>query len=345
MKQKKSTYRVLVLLDPDLMPPYSLEGKEAKEIEKWRIEYVVITALRKAGHEVMKLGLRDELSVVRPAIENFKPHIAFNLLEEFAGSATMIQNVVGYLELMKVQYTGCNPRGLMLAHDKALSKKILAYHRISVPQFAVFPLNRRIRRRSKLKFPLLVKSVTEEGSVGISQASVVYDEEKLVERVEFIHRNIGTHAIAEEYIDGREIYVGVIGNNRLKTMPPWELIIKHLPEGAPNIATLKVKWNLKYQTKVGVVTEAAQNLTPEQQRMIEQLSKRIYRLLELSGYARLDFRMREDGKFFLIEANPNPQMREDEDFAQSAKLSGITYVKLVNEIIRAGLSYEYVNLP
>jgi D-alanine-D-alanine ligase len=345
MKQKKSTYRVLVLLDPDLMPPDSLEGKEAKEIEKWRIEYVVITALRKAGHEVMKLGLRDELSVVRPAIENFKPHIAFNLLEEFAGSATMIQNVVGYLELMKVQYTGCNPRGLMLAHDKALSKKILAYHRISVPQFAVFPLNRRIRRRSKLKFPLLVKSVTEEGSVGISQASVVYDEEKLVERVEFIHRNIGTHAIAEEYIDGREIYVGVIGNNRLKTMPPWELIIKHLPEGAPNIATLKVKWNLKYQTKVGVVTEAAQNLTPEQQRMIEQLSKRIYRLLELSGYARLDFRMREDGKFFLIEANPNPQMREDEDFAQSAKLSGITYVKLVNEIIRAGLSYEYVNLP
>jgi D-alanine-D-alanine ligase len=345
MKQKKSTYRVLVLLDPDLMPPDSLEGKEAKEIEKWRMEYDVITALRKAGHEVMKLGLRDELSVVRPAIENFKPHIAFNLLEEFAGSATMIQNVVGYLELMKVQYTGCNPRGLMLAHDKALSKKILAYHRISVPQFAVFPLNRRIRRRSKLKFPLLVKSVTEEGSVGISQASVVYDEEKLVERVEFIHRNIGTHAIAEEYIDGREIYVGVIGNNRLKTMPPWELIIKHLPEGAPNIATLKVKWNLKYQTKVGVVTEAAQNLTPEQQRMIEQLSKRIYRLLELSGYARLDFRMREDGKFFLIEANPNPQMREDEDFAQSAKLSGISYVKLVNEIIRAGLSYEYVNLP
>jgi D-alanine-D-alanine ligase len=257
----------------------------------------------------------------------------------------MIQNVVGYLELLKVQYTGCNPRGLMLAHDKALSKKILAFHRIPVPQFAVFPLNRRIRRGSKLKFPLLVKSVTEEGSVGISQASVVYDEEKLIERIEFIHRNIATHAIAEEYIDGRDIYVGVIGNNRLKTMPPWELIIKHLPEGSVNIATLKVKWDLKYQARVGVVTEAAQNLTPEQHRMIEQLSKRIYRLLELSGYARLDFRMREDGKLFLIEANPNPQMREDEDFALSAKQAGITYVKLVNEIIRAGLSYEYVNLP
>jgi D-alanine-D-alanine ligase len=201
------------------------------------------------------------------------------LLEEFAQSATMVQNIVGYLERLEVQYTGCNPRGLLFAHDKTLSKKNLAFHRIPVPQLATFLKGQRVRRGVKLKYPLLVKSVRYEGSVGISQASVVYDEEKLLDRVEFIHRAIDDHATAEEYIEGREIYVGVMGNTRLETLPPWEFILKNLPDGAPNIATSKVKWDVKYQEKVGVVTQAAEGLSNELLAGISRLSKRIYRLL------------------------------------------------------------------
>src|SRR5690606_15796431 len=157
-------------------------------------------------------------------------------------------------------YTGCNPRGLMLAHDKALTKMVLRYHRIRVPNFAVLPLGRKVRRPSKLQFPLLVKSLTEEGSVGIAQASIVHDDEKLAERVDFVHRHLGTHAIAEEYIDGRELYVGVLGNQRLQTLPIWELHFPKLREDAPRIATGKVKWDYKYQKKIGIRSSRARNL-------------------------------------------------------------------------------------
>jgi D-alanine-D-alanine ligase len=291
------------------------------------------------GHEVYPIGLSDELAEIRRAIYEHKPHIAFNLLEEFQGYSLYDQHVVSYLELSQQPYTGCNPRGLTLAHDKALTKEILTYHRIPVPGFAVFPLRRKVRRPRRLKFPLLVKSVSEEGSVGISKASVVSDDAKLAERVEFIHRQIGSPAIAEQYIEGREVYVGVIGNQVLRTYTPWEMLMTKLPEGAPNIATLKVKWDPKYQEKVGLVTRAAE-LTPELKKKIEHLSKRIYRLLSLNGYARLDYRLTEDGRFYLLEANPNPQIAADEDFAASAAHCGLSYPALLQKIIRLGLNYS-----
>jgi D-alanine-D-alanine ligase len=344
MNKPQQRYRVLVLLDKRLVPPETITGNEENAAE-WRMEYDVVSTLKSSGHDVTVLGVFDDLSVIRTAVEETKPHIAVNLLEDFAGSCTMAQNVVGYLELLKIQYTGCNPRGLMIAFDKALSKKILAYHRIAVPQVAMFPKNRRFRKGLKLPYPLLVKSSCYEGSVGISQASVVYDEERLAERVEFIHRTLGTHAIAEQYIEGRELYVGVMGNSRLETLPPWELLIKNLPEGVPNIATSKVKWDLKFRKKAGVMTQAAEGLSPELLRAIDHTSKRIYRLLDLSGYARLDFRLRGDGKLFLLEANPNPNIRNDEDFALSAKHRGISYDELWRRILRLGMSYEYLNLP
>lgn len=343
--KKKKVHRVLVLLDKDLMPPDTLVGQDDKDIEKWRMEFDVISTLRKQGHDVVALGVTDDLSVIRKAVEEHKPHVACNLLEEFAQSATMVQNIVGFLELLRVPYTGCNPRGLMIALDKTLSKKILVYHRIAVPQLATFPKSQRIRKGLKLKYPMLVKAVRYEGSVGISQASVVYDEQHLIERVEFIHRTVDDHAMAEEYIEGREIYVGVMGNSRLETFTPWELLLKNLPEGAPNIATRKVKWDLAYQKRAGVVTQAAGDLPPEQLREIDRVSKRIYRLLNLSGYARLDFRLRADGALFLIEANPNPNMRVDEDFAASALHSGLNYQKLWARILGLAMTYEYISLP
>jgi len=298
------------------------------------------------GHEATPIGLYDDLATIRKALEQKRPHVIFNLLEEFNGYAVYDQHVVSFLELMKQSYTGCNPRGLTLAHDKALSKKILAFHRIQVPSFAVFPVNRKVRRPKSLKFPILVKSLSEEGSTCISQASLVHDDEKLEERVKLVHRQTNTPAIAEQYIDGREIYVGVIGNRKLQTYTPWELIISKLPEGAPYIATSKLKWDHDYQEKVGVVTRAA-DLTPELQKKFDHISKRIYRILSLTGYARLDYRLTADGQVYLLEANPNPDISCGEDFSLAAEHAGIKYEALLQKIITLGLnnhssSSEYV---
>jgi D-alanine-D-alanine ligase len=337
--EPKKKLRIIVLVHEDLIPPDTLEGLSEKETAAVKTEYDVISTLKKMGHEVHAIGLYNQLNAIGNALMEYKPHIAFNLLEEFHGYPLYDQHVVSYLELMKLAYTGCNPRGLTLAKDKALTKMILAYHRLHVPGFAVFPLNRKVNRPKRLKFPLLVKSISEEGSVGIAQASVVHDDEKLAQRVDFIHRQNKTDAIAEQYIKGREIYVGVIGNQNIQTYAPWELIMDKLPEGAENIATLKVKWDPAYQQKVGVVTRAAE-LTPEQHKTLERLSKRIYRYLFLSGYARLDYRMTEEGQFYLLEANPNPQIAHSEDFADSAAYSGIPYEQLLQKIISVGLNYR-----
>jgi D-alanine-D-alanine ligase len=326
------------------MPPETIPEGVEKEKQPWRTEYDVISTLKSIGHEVLPVGLRSDLEVIAKAREEHKPQVAFNLLEDFEGQALYDQHVVSYLELIKQPYTGCNPRGLTIAHDKALTKKILSYHRIPVPGFAVFPMGQKVVRPRRLRFPLFVKSVVEEGSVGISQASVVSDDQKLAERVDFIHRQTSNHAIAEQYIEGREIYVGVIGNRKLQTYTPWELIIENLPEGALNIATGRLKWNPDYQKKVGLVTKPA-DLSPELQRKILLLSKRIYRHLCLSGYARLDYRVTSDGECYLLEANPNPQIAENEDFSDSAAHCGISYPQLLHKIITLGLSYntaEYV---
>lgn len=323
----------------DLIPPDTLDGVENKEKEPWRTEYDVVSTLRRMGHEVRPVGVRSDLGVIREAVEDYKPHVAFNLLEEFDGYPLFDQHVVSYLELIKQKYTGCNPRGLTLTHDKALANKILAYHRIHVPHHAVFPINRNVRRPNRLKFPLFVKSVSDEGSVGIAQASLVRDDEKLKERVNFIHRQNETAAIAEEYIGGREVYVGVIGNQRLQAYTPWELVMTNLPDGAPNIATDKVKWDVAYQKKMGVGTQPAAVEEPTRKEF-ERLSKRVYRILGLSGYARIDYRLTEQGQIYLLEVNPNPQIAHKEDFADSAEHCGMTYEALLQKILTLGMSYD-----
>lgn len=342
----KTKLRILVLASQELIPPETIPDGIEKEKQLWRTEYDVISTLKSMGHDVYPVGLRSDLAVIGNALEEHKPQVAFNLLEDFEGMALYDQHVVSYLELLKQPYTGCNPRGLTLAHDKALTKKILSYHRIAVPGFAVFPIGQKAVRPKRLKFPLFVKSVVEEGSVGISQASVVNDDQKFAERVEFIHRQTNSIAIAEQYIEGREIYVSVIGNRRLQTYTPWELVINNLPEGALNIATGRLKWNPDYQKKVGLVTKPA-DLAPEPQRKLEHLSKRIYRHLCLTGYARLDYRMTNDGEFYLLEANPNPQIAKNEDFADSAAHCGLDYGQLLQKILTLGLNYnasEYITI-
>ena len=207
---------------------------------------------------MLAVGVGGELGVIRKAIQEFQPDIAFNLLESFDDVATWDQNVVAYLELMRLPYTGCNSRGLLLARDKALAKKILTYHRIPVPDFVVVPRGRQIRRPRRLGFPLIVKSLTLDASIGISQASVVEDDEKLEERVRFIHESIGTPALVEEYVEGRELYVGILGNQRLQVLPIWELDFSGLPEEARRIATERLKWSMSYQKKHGIMSGAGE---------------------------------------------------------------------------------------
>lgn len=331
--------RILVLMHEDLVPPDQLNGEDLKSVE-WKTEWDVVSTLRKLGHDVRPLGVRSDLGVMRSAIEDWHPHIAFNLLEEFDGVAVYDQNVVSYLELLHVPYTGCNPRGLMLARDKALTKKVLSFHRIPYPDFLVVPQGRAVRRPKNLEFPLIVKSVTEEASLGISQASIVEDDDKLRERVEFIHAHVGTGALIERYIEGREFYVGVMGNGHLQALPVWELIMDKLPDDARRIATARVKWSRKYQEKYGITSGEAKNLPPGKAEEIQHLAKRVYRALGLSGYARIDLRMNADGKLFVLEANPNPQIAHDEDFADSAEKADYSYKDLLQELLNVGLRWQ-----
>jgi len=331
--------RVLVLMHEDLVPPETLEGYSDKEIVEWKTEFDVLTTLRELGHEVRPLGIRSDLGVVHDTIRDWQPQIAVPLVEEFHGVAVYDMHVVSYLEMLRQPYTGCNPRGLMLAHDKALSKKILSFHRIPVPRFSAFPMGRRVRRPKHLRFPLFVKSLIEDGSAGISQASVVRTDEKLEERVAYIHEHLRTDAIAEEYIEGRELYLGILGNRRLTSFPIVELVLSNLPPGTPRIATNRIKWDWAYQDKYGIKSEIV-DLPPEVAERVRRVGKRVYRALGLSGYARIDVRLTDAGDVFVLEANPNPDIAYGAEFAEAAEAAGIDHGELLQRILNLGLAYQ-----
>ncbi|HEX9156247.1 MAG TPA: ATP-grasp domain-containing protein, partial [Nitrospira sp.] len=213
-------------------------------------------------------------------------------------------------------------------------------HRIPFPEFMVVPQGRTVKRPKWLSFPLIVKSVTEEASLGISQASIVQDDEKLKERVAFIHQSVGTGALIERYIEGRELYVGVLGNGNLQVFPVWELKMDKLPEDARRIATERVKWSRKYQEKYGITSKEANHLPESKAGDIQHLAKRVYRALGLSGYARIDMRMDENGQLYVLEANPNPQIAHSEDFADSAEKANYPYKELLQELLNVGLRWR-----
>ena len=330
--------RILALVHDHLVPPEDTTGIDILEAE-WKMEYDVIETLREMGHTVRVLGVHDDLSGIRTVVEEFKPQIVFNLMEAFAGVTTFDQNVVSYLELLRLPYTGCNPRGLVLARDKALSKKLLAYHRIPVPEFTVVRRGRRPVLSKRLTFPLIVKSLFFEASAGISQASVAENAEQLARRVTFIHEKLGTAAILEQFIDGRELYVGIVGHERLDVFPVWEMSFEKMPENRWKIATERVKWSTQYQKKHGIMTDRAR-LDPLLAEQVQRIAKRAYRALDLSGYARVDFRMDAQGRTYVLEANPNPNLAYGEDFAESAEVAGMSYERLLDRIITLGLRWD-----
>jgi D-alanine-D-alanine ligase len=329
--------RVLLLTDPRNIPPDDIAGLPEAERLAYRTEWDVIRTLRESGHVVQVLGVYDELRPIRVAIDEFKPDIVFNLLEEFGSNTQHGYNVPAFLELLRVPHTGCNPRGMFLSGEKSLAKKVLIYHRIRVPAFHVFPLGRKVKRPRSLVFPLIVKSLTEHASLGISQASLVDTDEELAERVAFVHRRIGTDALVEQFIVGRELYVGVIGNERLIALPPRELVFERASADTPVIATARAKHNLEYQKRHGIEQRAAEELPPAIAAQLQHLSKRIFRILGLNGYARLDYRFSPDGQLWFLEANTNPELADGEEFASAAKQHGIGYPELLGRIMSLGL--------
>jgi len=334
--------RVLVLAAKHLIPPTDVKEEELTDAP-WRTEHYVISTLKNLNHQVEVLGIDSDLRPIRDLTESFKPHVAFNLLEAFDGETLFDHNVVSFLELIKQPYTGCNPKGLLIARDKSLSKKLLNYHRIKTPQFAVAKRGNKFRRPSKLEFPLIVKSLTEEGSVGISQCSIVHDENHLIERINFVHQHTLSDAIVESYIEGEDLYVSIFGNKKVTVLPFLTLEFKDKENTLHKIATSKVKWNSKYRSKHQIDLAFKKDIDNDLKKRISSLSKKIYRILGLSGYARLDFRLSNNELYFL-EANPNPDIADTDEFAISAQEIGISYAELLNRIVHLGESWNPVDI-
>src|ERR1700757_1173803 len=333
----KKKLKVLVLFDGAQPTPIDADLSEEMKTEEWQTEANVMAALAELGHTAEHLAIYDDVDLVRQKIESFQPDVLFNLVEQFKNNPGFDQNIVSFFEMQGLPFTGCGSTGLTLCKHKGISKKILHYHGIHVPNFVVIPRGQRIGRPKQLRFPILIKPVKEEASYGISQASFVQNEEQFRERVAFVHEKYKSDAIAEEYIDGRELYVSIMGNVRLQVFPIRELIFREVPPNEPKIATYNAKWDEEYRKRWGLENQFAENLDPAVVTDIEETCKDIYRLLTIDGYARIDLRLTPENKLYFIEANPNPILADDEDFALAAGKAGLLYPQLIDRIARQGI--------
>lgn len=322
--------RILLLVHKDLVP--STEKAPDRYDCPWVTEYDVLTTLESLGYEVKVLGLIDDIHRLITEIQEFKPYCVFNLLEEFNYETQSDYKVLALLDMMGIKYTGCNPKGLLLARDKAISKKILKHHRIGTPKFFTMTQKGSKKVPKHLNFPLIVKCLFEEASLGIAKASVVTTEEKLLERVDYIHTKFKEDAIIEEFIPGKEIYVGVLGNIKLSNLPLWELRFENVENPSQEIYSEQAKWNKKYRKRKGIHSQVA-DLPKNIENKIIKTVKDTYRVLNLSGYARIDLRLTEDNKIYILEANPNPNIASDDEFSESAKAVGIKYQDLIEKLI------------
>ncbi|MBN2406190.1 MAG: ATP-grasp domain-containing protein [Elusimicrobia bacterium] len=334
--------KILVVFDSAGPPPKDQDFEEEFKKEDWATEASVIRTLKKSGYDTDMIGVYDDIRTVIDRIQESKPDLVFNLTENFHGMSIYEKNLPALFELMQVPYTGCSADGLAICKNKAMSKKILNYHRIKVPGFQVFPRDSKRKPRKRLRFPVIVKPLTEEASIGIAQGSFVTDEQGLIDRVKFIHDSMCMHAIAEEYIDGRELYVSVLGNRRLKVLPAREMKFSRVPEEDPKIATYKAKWDKKYREKWGIRNGFPDKLPHGVQEKISKISKKAYRALNLSGYARFDIRLTGGNDIYIIEANANPALAPKEDFAMAASKAGISYESLVKIIANLSLKTDYL---
>jgi D-alanine-D-alanine ligase len=301
------------------------------------MEHDVLQALRQLGHDVSILGVYNQIEPLVEGIEKNPPDLVFNLAEQFANDRRHDKNLAGLLEMMEIPFTGTGSTGLMLSRDKALSKQLLAAMELNVAGFQVYPTQRSPHIPKHLTYPLVVKPMYGDGSEGISNASLVKNEEELIERVKLIHERFHQDAIAEEYIEGREIYVGLMGNRKLSVLPPYEIRFGNEQEEGPVLATYNVKWNKSYREKWDIHFGFA-NLSEKLWTKVADTCRRCYRTLQLNDYARIDLRITHDERVYIIEANPNPDITHKEEMAESARKAGLSYKHFIQQILNNALS-------
>jgi D-alanine-D-alanine ligase len=337
MASAKRKYKVLVLFDTAGTPPSKQDFTEEMKTDDWAAEAHIIAALNQLGHDVRTIGVYDEPGMIVDEIKTYPPDIVFNLTEHFNAVSEHDRNVAGLLEMLDVPYTGSSPTGLTLCKNKGMSKEILSYHDIRVPNFAIFTPGATLRRPKKLNFPLFIKPLKEEASYGISQDSFVEDDTAFEERVRFIHERMNQEALAEEYIEGRELYASILGNDRLQTFPLREVVFSEVPDGQPRFSTFKAKWDKAYRKRWGIENIFAQPLPEGVEQRIARISKAVYRALRIRGYGRIDLRLTPENEVVVLEANPNPNLDRDDEFAQSAIKGGLTYERLTQRILNLAL--------
>ena len=333
----KKTHRVLVLFDTDGEPPASQDWK--KQIESGdEAEFDVARALISKGHEVRLFGFRDSVDHLTAGVRAEPADVIFNLTEGFAGKSGLDYTVAAVLEMLGLPYTGASSEGLMLARDKALTKKVFAYQGIRIPHFMVCPRGGVTQRPSDLRFPLIVKPLDEDASVGIAQASVVRDDDALKERVTFIHDRIKTDAIVEEFIAGRELYIGVMGNEKPVPLPPIEMVFGEDVTAESRIATFKAKWSVRYRESRDIQNMVAKNLSADVRQRLAEVAVRAYQAAGLHDYGRIDVRLAHDDAIYVVEANPNPYLAEGEDLAWAAEEAGHAYPDFIEKIAEMAIS-------
>ena len=327
--------KILVLFDVSYRAPAAAEfsPQALKDEEGKPTEADVLACLQRLGHEVDTLAVFDDVGCIIEKLKTFAPDVVFNLTESFHCDRAHEPNIPALLELMRVKYTGTRPDGLMLCKDKALSKKVLAYHRVRVPHFVISTEQRPLKHLRRFIYPAFVKPAGEESSDGIAKASFAKSEEEALERARFIHEKFHCDALIEEYIEGRELYLSVMGNRKLTVFPPREIFFHDVPPDTPKFATYKAKWDDTYRKKWGIQNGPANELPPAVEEKLARLARKVYRVLKIRGFGRVDVRFTPAGEIVVIEANPNPSLACEDDFAQAAAASGQPYDSLLQKIL------------
>lgn len=341
MRHAKPAKRLDVLLVFDLpyTPPDTTDPTSIMKGDEWKDERDVVRTLKKLGHGVEAVGVFDDIRPLVDHVSARKPDVVFNMCESFRSDRAHEPDLAALLELLGVPFTGASSEALRLCKDKALTKKLLSFHDVRVPAFAVSPRSRPLRALPQtLKGPVLVKPLDREASEGLARSSLVRTEEDALDRLRFIHDKLQSDAILEEYIDGRELYVGVFGNERLTVLPPTELFFKQLPKRTPRFLTYKAKWDESYRRRYGIDSDTAKKLGPKVLERLFETSRTAYRLFKLSGYARLDFRLDANEEPVFLEVNPNPSIKKNDDFAWAARRAGIAYEELLTKILTLAMA-------
>ncbi len=333
------TLNVTVLYDRWEEPEHDGSSERApltRTLDRKEVEDEVAEALGRLGHRATLHCLDGSIKSLH-ALARVDCDLVFNLAESFAGNDTADFCIAAYLELIGKRFTGAGSHGLMYAQDKAMAKKILEFHGIHTPVFAR-SYRGRLDFSHDLEFPVIVKPAREDGSIGIEFNAVVSSIRELMERIDWLHANFRSPVLIEEYVEGREMYVGVLGNENPAALPVIELDLSKLPEGTPRIAGAEVKWGKGTRAYRDTKSALAEGLTDETASLLQQTAVAVYQALELRDYARIDMRLRPDGRVAVIEANPNPWLASRAEFAMAARRAGRTYAQLVSEIVELAMA-------